>query len=115
MQEVDKKSKRSYRINEYDSIKNAFTKYQSFFGKNYDVFLVPTPPLSPYGKVLSGLMSLSKFQAAEVVRHSFPGNYDFPKGLFMLDRCFLVKRPVVILALPCHTSAREPIVFIYYY
>ena len=112
LQEVDKKSKRSYRINEYDSIKNAFTKYQSFFGKNYDVFLVPTPPLSPYGKVLSGLMSLSKFQAAEVVRHSFPGNYDFPKGLFMLDRCFLVKRYFLeggkeLLIINTHNSAYD--------
>ncbi|MDF1550254.1 MAG: hypothetical protein P1P88_20675 [Bacteroidales bacterium] len=92
LQEVDKKSKRSYRIDEYDSIASQFTNYQAYFGTNYDVFFVPTPPTNPYGKVVSGLMSLSRFEANIVVRHSFPGNYGFPKGLFMLDRCFLVKR-----------------------
>ena len=92
LQEVDQKSKRSYRINQYDSIKAALDGYHDYFGKNYDVFFVPTPPAEPYGKVLSGLMSLSKFESSKVIRHSFPGKYAFPKGLFMLDRCFLVKR-----------------------
>ena len=112
LQEVDKKSKRSYNINQYDSIKMAFANYQPFFGKNYDVFLVPTPPLEPYGKVLSGLMSLSKYETAKVVRHSFPGNYGFPKGLFMLDRCFLVKRYVLesgkeLIIINTHNSAYD--------
>lgn len=112
LQEVDKKSKRSYRINQFDSIKNIFTNYYSYFGKNYDVFLVPTPPLKPYGKVLSGLMSLSRYESSEVVRHSFPGNYGFPKGLFMLDRCFLVKRYPLknekeLLIINTHNSAYD--------
>jgi endonuclease/exonuclease/phosphatase family metal-dependent hydrolase len=112
LQEVDKNSKRSYNINQYDSIKAAFDKYQSFFGKNYDVFLVPTPPLEPYGKVLSGLMSLSKYETSEVVRYSFPGNYGFPKGLFMLDRCFLVTRFLLengkeLLIINTHNSAYD--------
>jgi len=92
LQEVDKKSKRSYRINEYDSIQAAFPTFKSYFGTNYDVFFVPTPPTEPYGKVLSGIVSLSRFQPSNVTRYSFPGKYDFPKYLFMLDRCFLVKR-----------------------
>ena len=92
LQEVDKKSKRSYRINEVDSIKAAIPEYKEYFGTNYDVFFVPTPVTEPYGKVLSGLVSLSKFQASNVTRYSFPGKYSFPKSLFMLDRCFLVKR-----------------------
>ncbi|MFN8254675.1 MAG: hypothetical protein U0W24_03240 [Bacteroidales bacterium] len=92
LQEVDLKSKRSYRINEFDSIQNDFNDYHAYLGKNYDVFFVPTPVTEPYGKVLSGLMSVSKFQPSEVKRYSFPGKYAFPKSLFMLDRCFLVKR-----------------------
>lgn len=110
IQEIDKKSKRSYRINEYDSLMNTFSSYHSFFGKNYDVFFVPTPPMEPYGKVVSGLMTISKFAPAEVVRHQFPGNYDFPTGLFMLDRCFLVSRIPVdngkqLLIINTHNSA----------
>jgi endonuclease/exonuclease/phosphatase family metal-dependent hydrolase len=91
-QEVDQRSKRSYRINQYDSIQNLLKGFKAYFGKNYDVFFVPTPPANPYGKVFSGLMSLSKYDPVQVVRYSFPGKYAFPKGLFMLDRCFLVKR-----------------------
>ena len=44
------------------------------------------------GKVESGLLSLSKYSASAVSRHSFPGNYSWPTKLFMLDRCFLVNR-----------------------
>jgi len=90
IQEVDKGSKRSYYINEYDSLTNAMHAYSPFFGKNYDVFFVPVPPATPMGKVLSGLVILSKFQPASSTRYSFPGEYGFPKQLFMLDRCFLV-------------------------
>lgn len=112
IQEVDKDSKRSYHINEYDSIHSALNNYDAFFGKNYDVFFVPTPPTNPYGEVLSGLMTLTKFAPEKVVRHQFPGNYAFPKGLFMLDRCFLVSRIPVsngkqLLIINTHNSAYD--------
>ena len=112
IQEVDKDSKRSYHINEYDSIHSALNNYDAFFGKNYDVFFVPTPPTEPYGEVLSGLMTLTKFSPEEVIRHQFPGNYAFPKGLFMLDRCFLVSRIPVsngkqLLIINTHNSAYD--------
>jgi endonuclease/exonuclease/phosphatase family metal-dependent hydrolase len=92
LQEVDKKSKRSYRINEYDLIKDLFKDYHFSFGKNYNVAFVPVPLKEPMGKVESGLMTLSKYSPASVERHSFPGNYSWPMKLFMLDRCFLVNR-----------------------
>ncbi|RLD80828.1 MAG: endonuclease/exonuclease/phosphatase family protein [Bacteroidetes bacterium] len=112
LQEIDKKSKRSYRINQFDTLQNTFPTYHSFFGKNYDVFFVPTPPTEPYGKVVSGLMTISKYAPSEVVRHQFPGNYDFPTGLFMLDRCFLVSRIPVsngkqLLMINTHNSAYD--------
>ena len=91
-QEVDKNSKRSYSINEYSKIANLLPKYHSGFGKNYDVFFVPVPPSDPLGGVLSGLQTLSRFEPKSIIRHSFPGNYAWPQGLFMLDRCFLVSR-----------------------
>ncbi len=92
LQEVDKRSKRSYSINEYLKITNKLDRFHSSFGKNYDVFFVPVPVFDPLGHVLSGLQTLSRFEPYLVVRHSFPGNYAFLKGLFMLDRCFLVSR-----------------------
>jgi endonuclease/exonuclease/phosphatase family metal-dependent hydrolase len=92
IQEIDKNSKRSYHINEYDSLTNHLTGYKDFFAKNYDVFFVPVPPSSPMGKVLSGLATFSKAEPSLSERYSFPGVYGFPKQLFMLDRCFLVNR-----------------------
>ncbi len=90
-QEVDKNSKRSYYINEVDSI-NKVSDYCSYFGKNYDTFMVPMPIKNPYGKVVSGLLTLSKYQSVKVERRAFPSSYSIPKKYFMLDRCFLVSR-----------------------
>jgi endonuclease/exonuclease/phosphatase family metal-dependent hydrolase len=92
IQEMDKASKRSYYINEYDSLSIMMSSHKGFFAKNYDVFFVPVPPVSPMGKVVSGLSIFSKADPSLSVRYSFPGEYGFPKQLFMLDRCFLANR-----------------------
>jgi len=92
LQEVDIKSKRSYYLNELDSFNTLLPKFQSFLGKNYDVTFVPSPPTNPLGKVKSGLVSYSQHNPKKFTRYSFPGNYSWPIKLFMLDRCFLVKR-----------------------
>lgn len=90
LQEVDKRSKRSYKINQFDLIAKNFPNYWSYFGMNYDVFFVPVPVTEPMGSVRSGLQTLSMQKPKSVYRYSFPGNYAFPKNLFMLDRCFMV-------------------------
>lgn len=92
LQEVDKKSKRSWSINQYDIISAIFPSYHTSFGKNYDVFFVPLPVTDPMGNVLSGLQTLSRYEPFFVVRHAFPGNYSWPQGLFMLDRCFMASQ-----------------------
>lgn len=92
LQEVDLHSKRSYYLNELDSFIQVLPDFKSFLGKNYDVSFVPTPPTNPLGRVKSGLVSFTKYNPKSVIRYSFPGNYSWPVKLFMLDRCFLVKR-----------------------
>lgn len=92
LQEVDIHSRRSYRINQYDSLKNLLKGHLPFFATNYDVKFVPSPVTNPLGRVKSGLTSFTKYQPKSVIRYSFPGNYSWPVSLFMLDRCFLVKR-----------------------
>lgn len=111
-QEVDKKSKRSYRQNEVQIFGDLYSNYYKSYGKNYDVFFVPLPPTTPLGKVNSGLLTMSRYRAAKVTRHSFPGNYSWPMGLFMLDRCFMVSRyPVengkTLLVINSHNSAYD--------
>lgn len=92
LQEVDLSSKRSYRTNQFDTLKAAFSDYFPSFAFNYKVNFVPVPPTEPLGKVNSGLVSFSKFEPFVVSRHAFEGNYSWPKELFMLDRCFMVQR-----------------------
>jgi len=92
LQEVDKYSKRSYRIDQYEKIAGILSSHHPFFAKNYDVFFVPAPPLKPYGKVLSGIAVYSKFIPESSTRYSLPGDFGFPTQLFKLDRCFMVNR-----------------------
>ena len=50
IQEIDRNSKRSYRIDEYERLSEKLSGYNPFFAKNYDVFFVPTTSHKPYGK-----------------------------------------------------------------
>jgi endonuclease/exonuclease/phosphatase family metal-dependent hydrolase len=92
LQEVDVRSKRSYRTNEVEGLKQALKGFDSYFARNYDVFFVPVPFSRPMGSVNSGLLSFSRCNPSLVTMYTFPGQYAWPKRLFMLDRCFLVMR-----------------------
>ncbi len=112
LQEVDIDSKRSYHVNQVETISKDFQGYQSFTGTNYEVFFVPIPVSSPMGKVESGLMTMTRHTPSTVDRYSFPGNYSWPMSLFMLDRCFLVERHPVsdgneLLIINTHNSAYD--------
>jgi endonuclease/exonuclease/phosphatase family metal-dependent hydrolase len=92
IQEIDRKSKRSYRIDEYEKIAGLLKDHHPFFAKNYDVFFVPVPPSQPMGKVVSGIATFSKYIPENSTRYSLPGDFGFPTQLFYLDRCFMVNR-----------------------
>ena len=92
LQEIDRDSKRSYRIDQYEKIAGLLSGHHPFFAKNYDVFFVPAPPAKPMGKVLSGIATWSKFIPESSTRYSLPGDFGFPTQLFYLDRCFMVNR-----------------------
>ena len=111
-QEVDLDSRRSYRTDQLAVLGALYPDYHSSIGMNYDVFFVPLPPSNPYGKVSSGIATLGRFQSSKSVRHSFPGNYSWPMGVFMLDRCFLVNRYPLeegkqLLVINTHNSAYD--------
>jgi endonuclease/exonuclease/phosphatase family metal-dependent hydrolase len=110
LQEVDKKARRSYRNDQEEQIIALMPQYQSVFAKNYDVLFVPVPLNDPMGKVVAGLMSLSQYVPATAERVSFPGNYAWPKSIFMLDRCFITEHFVtdngsVLMLINTHNSA----------
>ncbi|PLX11618.1 MAG: hypothetical protein C0594_03370, partial [Marinilabiliales bacterium] len=91
-QDIDMKAKRSYYLNQYDSIAETLSFTAACIGINYNVKYVPIPLYEPMGSVLSGIATYSRFIPDSCVRYSYPGNYDWPMKVFMLDRCFLVSR-----------------------
>lgn len=91
IQEVDLHSKRSYYINEMDSIIKQ-VPYHAAIAPNYVVKFVPIPPASPMGQVNSGVLSLSKYTPTSSTRYGYPGKFGWPNRLFNLRRCMLVNR-----------------------
>ena len=92
LQEVDKNAKRSYHTNQYKLITESLPYYHADYAVNYKVFFVPMPLTNPLGKVDAGLATYSKYEPYMSARYSFPGNYSWPTGIFMLDRCFMESR-----------------------
>jgi len=92
IQELDVDARRSYYVNQFEMIKTRIDHPHFVFAKNYDVAFVPVPISNPMGKVVSGIATLSRYKPFESVRHGFPGNYSWPKHLFLLDRCFILNR-----------------------
>lgn len=92
LQEVDKSSKRSYKINQYEAYNKVLPQHTAAFATNYKVQFLPFPFNKPLGKILSGLASYSKYQSVENVRYQFPGSYGWPKSNYLLKRCFLLQR-----------------------
>ena len=89
LQEVDINSRRSYYINEFDSLKKVLPGYHAFFAYNYKVPFVPIPLRAPMGKVQSGLAFFSRYVPQQVVRYQYPGSFPFPVRLFNLKRALL--------------------------
>lgn len=89
LQEVDFDSRRSYGINEYDSIRAALPGYFGWWGLNYVTDFVPIPLTHPMGRVESGIVILTRWKPEEVTRYSYPGGFAFPVRLFNLKRCLL--------------------------
>lgn len=92
LQEVDSSSKRSYFTNQVSLFSEALRNHSWGFATNYNVQFVPLPVLSPMGKVLSGIMTCSKYMPSACERYSYPVNYTWPMKIFMLDRCFMMQR-----------------------
>lgn len=90
IQEVDVASKRSYYINQFDSIGSVLDNYSSAFAVNYNVQHVPLPFTRPLGKVYSGVATYSAHTVSEAARYQYPGSFSWPTRIFFLDRCFLV-------------------------
>ncbi len=92
MQEVDVDSTRSFHINQYQSLTKELPEYNSVFGLNYKVAWVPIPFRKPMGQVNSGLLTFSRFNITGSNRYRYPGEENWPRRIFELDRCFIENR-----------------------
>lgn len=91
-QEIDRRSKRSYRHDQFKEISGLLPAFQGIYATNYKVWSMPIPLYSPMGRVLAGLAFFTRFPADETYRVNLPGHFYWPLRLFMLDRCFLFTR-----------------------
>ena len=92
LQEVDRDSRRSYHHDQFEGLGIMFDGWEAVHAPNYKNVWNPMPLTQmPLGKIQSGLASFSRYTSSTVTRHSFPGNFSWPKSVFMLDRCFVVQ------------------------
>ena len=89
LQEVDRNSDRTYHTDEVDKISQIFPDYAWSFACNYNVKFIPVPFTKPMGKVISGQMTIGKYKLIVSKRYALPGEFPWPKNLFMPDRCFV--------------------------
>ncbi|MDO4649974.1 MAG: endonuclease [Eubacteriales bacterium] len=90
-QEVDKKSKRSWKVNEEELFMEAFPDQAESFAYNFKTLYVPYP-LPTIGRVESGLLTLSRFETKSADRIKLPSPFTYPVRLANLKRCLLVNR-----------------------
>lgn len=89
LQEVDLKASRSYKVDEYEHLKNALTPYDAVFANNYHAQWVPVPLLNPMGFVDGGMATFSRYSLTSANRHQLEGRVSWPMKLMELDRCFI--------------------------
>ena len=90
IQEIDIKSKRSWKINQFEALKK-FTGKEGAFAYNYKCTYVPFP-LPTIGHIESGVSTLTSFETERAERLSLPVPFKWPVRIANLKRCILVTR-----------------------
>ena len=112
LQEVDKNSRRSYHKNQVGYLSEGLKDYNYTFATNYNAAFIPYPFAQPYGKVLSGLTTFSRYMPKESFRYALPSEYSWPVSMFFVKRCFLIQRYEVssgkeLVVINTHKSAYD--------
>lgn len=93
IQEMDIKSTRSYKVNQYDAFKTKLPGFASFHAVNFHSAYLAYPFNDPHGSVNSGMATFSRYKLAdEIKRYELPVTDAWPTKFFDLDRCFTVSR-----------------------
>lgn len=103
-QEVDIKSKRSYYINEYEGLKEAFDG-TSTFAYMFKSLYIPYPLFNPVGHVESGNATFNKYHVISATRIALPDANTFPKKVVMY------KNPILEERIKINGTTKELIVY----
>ena len=114
LQEVDRDSTRSHRINEEIWLGNALleqrgTGYSTAFAYNHKVAFIPYP-VPPIGRVQAGLMTMTRFSGASAQRIQLPCPFKWPMRTANLKRGLLVER--IPVTDPADPEARRDLVLV---
>ena len=90
IQEIDIKSKRTWKMNQYEALKK-FTGKGASFAYNYKCTYVPFP-LPTIGHIESGVSTFTSLETSDAERYSLPVPFKWPIRLANLKRCMLVTR-----------------------
>ena len=94
IQEIDVKSKRSFKVNELEMMQGQFSedKYNNTYACNFKAGFIPLPLYNPFGRVEGGITSFSKYQVSDAKRIQLPIPFSWPMSLLNLKRCLLINR-----------------------
>ena len=92
LQEIDIHSKRSWYINELESLSQILPNFFNVFTSNYDCKFVPVPLLNPMGKVLSGMVSFLQIKPDDIKVHYFDQFFSWPRSLFYIKYSYMMMR-----------------------
>jgi endonuclease/exonuclease/phosphatase family metal-dependent hydrolase len=90
LQEVDEDSARSFHVNQKEYYRRGLAM-NAAMAYNYKCEFVPFP-WPPFGKVASGLVTLTALDVAKAERISLPVPFEWPVRTANLKRCLLVER-----------------------
>lgn len=90
LQEVDTKSSRSYKINQFALIKEKLSLHSSVHVSNFHTAYLFYPFNDPHGLSNSGIATFSKYQINDVIRKSLEVTDSLISKFFDLDRCFSI-------------------------
>ena len=91
LQEIDKKSSRTKKIDEYEYFNKNSLKLNSAYAPNYLCKFVPYP-FPPIGQIDAGLATYTKFPINNAERHSLPCPFKYPVRVANMKRCLLETR-----------------------
>ncbi len=90
LQEIDRKSKRSWDQDQYLEISSALPGMASVFATNYRCRYIPAPLNDPMGYVDAGIAMFTKEKPEKALARYFDVNFPWPYRLVFLKRCFMM-------------------------